>query len=230
MHSVLAPGATDTQIAHQKREHKEHTREFRVLQAADNALKNLLVNAVNAPYIKDLMDRVTGFVTRFTRDILQYLYRTYGSVTPAQLSANNESFRAPYDGSTDLEAYFNGIEDCLFMADKAGQPYSAGETLTAASRAIIQSQRFPLAMREWYKLPPIARTWAAFKATLLEEQKNERDNEVAPANAYAQSANAHTTNDALNNLAAATATDRQAAANQAEAVANLTVSNQSLSP
>ena len=111
-------------------------------------MKNLLVNAVDAPYIKDLRDRVTGFAPRSTRDILQYLYRTYGSVTPAQLSANDESFRAPYDGSTDLEAYFNCIKDCLFMADKAGQPYSVGQTLTAASIAIIQSQRFPLAMRE----------------------------------------------------------------------------------
>ena len=83
-------------------------------------------------------------------------------------------------------------------------------------------------MREWHKLPTNVRTWAAFKATLLEEQKLERDNGVAPANAYAQSANAHTTNNALNNLAAATAADRQAAANQAEAVANLTVSNQNL--
>ena len=75
-------------------------------------MKNLLVNAVEAPYIKDLRDRATGFATRSTRDILQYLYRTYGSVTPAQLSAKDESFRAPYDSSTDLEAYFNGIEDC----------------------------------------------------------------------------------------------------------------------
>ena len=106
-------------------------------------MKNLLVNAVDAPYIKDLRDRVTCFATRSTRDILQYLYRTYGSVTPAQLSANDESFRAPYDGSTDLEAYFNGIEDCPFMADKAGQPYSVGQTLAAASSAIIQSQRSP---------------------------------------------------------------------------------------
>ena len=70
-------------------------------------------------------------MTRSTRDILQYLYRTYGSATPAQLSANDEAFRAPYDGSTDLEAYFNAIEDCLFMADKAGQPYYAGQTLTS---------------------------------------------------------------------------------------------------
>ena len=79
-------------------------------------LKNLLVNAVDALYIKDLRDRVTGFATRSARDILQYLYRTYGSVTLAQLSANNEAFCAPYDGLTDLKAYFNAIEDCLFMA------------------------------------------------------------------------------------------------------------------
>ena len=83
-------------------------------------------------------------------------------------------------------------------------------------------------MREWHKLPPLARTWAAFKATLLKEQKNERDNGVAPANAYANSANTNTATDALNNLAAATATDCQAAAKQAEAVANLTVSNKQL--
>ena len=60
VHPFLTPGATATQIAHQKREHEEHIREFRVLQASDNGLKNLLVNAVDAPYIKDLRDRVTG--------------------------------------------------------------------------------------------------------------------------------------------------------------------------
>ena len=65
---------------------------------------------------------MTGFATRSARDILEYLYRTYRSVTPAQLTANDEKFRGTYDGSTYLEAYFNGIDDCLFMADKANQP------------------------------------------------------------------------------------------------------------
>ena len=60
-------------------------------------------------------------------------------MTPAQLSENDELFRTPYDGSTYLEAYFNGIEDCLFMADKPGQGDSVSQTLTAASSAIIQS-------------------------------------------------------------------------------------------
>ena len=88
----------------------------------DNALKNQFVNAIDDIYIKDLRDRVTGFANGSLGDILQYLYQTYRSVTPTQLTANDERSRPPYEGPTDLEAYFNGIDDCLFMADKANQP------------------------------------------------------------------------------------------------------------
>ena len=111
VHPVVAPGASDAQITHTKREHEESTRKFRIFKAVENALKNQLVNAIGDIYIKDFRDRVTGFYTCSVRDILQYLYQTYGSIMPAQLTAGNEQFRAPYDGSTDLEAYFNRIDD-----------------------------------------------------------------------------------------------------------------------
>ena len=228
VHPIVSLGATDAQIAHAKHEHEESTREFRLFKAVDNALINQLINTIDDFYIKDLRDRVTGFANRSARDILQDLYCTYQSVTPAQLTANDERFRSPYDGSTDLEAYFNGIDDCLLMVDKANQPYSEGQTLTAESSSITQSQRFPLAMREWHKLPAVARTWDAFKATLLAEQKSERDNGVAPASAYASNAHGGAAAEALKNLAAATAADRQATANQEEAVANLAGANQQL--
>ena len=83
-------------------------------------------------------------------------------------------------------------------------------------------------MREWHKLPAVARTWAAFKATLLAEQKNERDNGVAPTSAYANNAHGGAVKEALNNIAAATAADRQSASNLAEVVANLAGANQQL--
>ena len=142
--------------------------------------------------------------------------------------AKDERFRAPYDESTDLEAYFNGIEDCLFMADKANQPYSEGKTLTAVYIAITQSQRFLLEMQEWHKLPTVAQIWDAFKAKLLAEQKRKRDNGVTPTSAYANSAHREAAAEALNNISAATAANHQAAANQAEAVANLAGANQQL--
>ena len=114
------------------------------------------------------------------------------------------------------------------MADKANQPYSEVQTLTASSSAITQSQLFPLDMREWHKLPVVARKWATFKAILIAEQKSERGNGVAPASVYTNNSHRGAAAEALNNLAAATAADLQAAANQAEAVANLSGPNQQL--
>ena len=55
--------------------------------------------------------------------------------------------------------------------------------------------------------------WDAFKATLIAEQKSERDNGVAPVSVYANNAHGRAAAEALNNLAAATAADLQAAAN-----------------
>ena len=83
-------------------------------------------------------------------------------------------------------------------------------------------------MGEWYKLPAVAQTWPAFKATLLAEQKSERDNVVAPASAYTNNAHGGADAEALNNLSAATDAYLQAAANQAVAVANLVGTNQKL--
>ena len=83
-------------------------------------------------------------------------------------------------------------------------------------------------MRERHKLSAVSQTWAAFKATLLAEQKSERENGVAPASAYGNNAHRGAAAEALDNPAAATATDRQAASNQEEAVANLAGANQQL--
>ena len=115
------------------------------------------------------------------------------------------------------------------MTDKAKQPYSEGKTLTAASSTINKYQRFSLAIREWHKLPAVAQMWAGFKATLLAEQKSKRDNGVAPASAYANNAHGEAAAEALNNLAAATAAECQAAAKQAEEVTNMDGANHKLS-
>ena len=59
-------------------------------------------------------------------------------------------------------------------------------------------------------------------------KKSKRDNGVVPISAHANNANGGAAAEALNNLSATTAADRQAAANQLEAVANLAGANQKL--
>ena len=61
----------------------------------DSALKPQLTKSVDETYIQGIRDHITGYATRTTRDIIEDLYRTYGPLTPAQLIANNQNFKAP---------------------------------------------------------------------------------------------------------------------------------------
>ena len=80
-------------------------------------------------------------------------------------------------------------------------------------------------MQELHHLGEPRCTWAAFKTTLLAEQKSERDTGFSPTSAYANNVNgSHETVEAINHLVQATAADRQEATNQAEEVENLTMS------
>ena len=84
-------------------------------------------------------------------------------------------------------------------------------------------------MQEWHRLNKLRRTWAAFQTTLLAEQKIERDNGFSPTSAYSNNVNGiHETAKTLSYLSQDIAVDRKASANQAEAVSNLTMSNQNL--
>ena len=109
VHPIVPSESTDAQIQYTKRKHEESIHGYRLFNAIYAALKTQLIKAVNETYIRGIRDRITGYATHTTRDSIEYLYQTYGSVTPAQLIANYQNFRAPYDGSTDLDTYFNGL-------------------------------------------------------------------------------------------------------------------------
>ena len=143
---IVQAVSTDAQISYTKREHEGKICEYRLFNATDAALKLQLTKAVDETYIQSICNCITGYATRTTIDIIEYLYQTYGSVTPGQLIANDQNFKAPYDRSTDLETYFNGLEDCLHVAEATGQPYSKVQSLTTATGEISQSQQFPLAV------------------------------------------------------------------------------------
>ena len=82
VHPIVQYGSTDAQIAHTKREHEERIRDYYLFNATYAALKIQLTKAVDKNYIQDIRDCITGYATRTTRDIIDYLYQTYGSVTP----------------------------------------------------------------------------------------------------------------------------------------------------
>ena len=67
-----------------------------------------------------------------------------------------------------------------------------------------------------------------FQSHATRREKSKCNNGVAPASAYANNAHGGAATEDFNNIADATTAERQAADNQAEAVANLAGANQQL--
>jgi hypothetical protein len=62
---------------------------FNQYDAADKALKQQIIGAINATYLKTLRSKYVGFQNRSTRDILDHLYSTYANISASQLLKNH---------------------------------------------------------------------------------------------------------------------------------------------
>jgi ribosomal protein S17E len=66
--------ATDSQVAILIREHKIETQLFKEYMATNKALKQQVIAAVDSMYLKTLRNRITGFATVTTLEMLTHFY------------------------------------------------------------------------------------------------------------------------------------------------------------
>eukprot|EP00957_Ditylum_brightwellii_P179383 13665529-Ditylum_brightwellii.AAC.1 len=62
-----------------------------------------------------------------TMAILQYLYATYGRITPLKLEENDRMMKKDYDATLPIEHLAEQIETAVAVAGNANQPYTAAQ-------------------------------------------------------------------------------------------------------
>jgi hypothetical protein len=179
------PGATPTipyaatvsQLATLLREHKAATNLFKEYIATDKALKQQVIAAVDTMYLKTLRNRITGFATATTLELLTHLYTAYDRLTPADLQGNDTRLGQPYDPNQPIEALFDQIEEAISLAAAAQAPYNAAQIVSIAYTLVFTTGMFPEACREWCR-NPADHTWANFKAFFAGAHQGLRDSQI----------------------------------------------------
>jgi hypothetical protein len=87
---------------------------------------------VDEQFIKSLHNRNTGYVTSSTWDILDFLYRNYGNITPAQLVENTSKLTEPFNPAEPIENLYTRFEDAMEFAEAANRPYTSEQILEYA--------------------------------------------------------------------------------------------------
>jgi hypothetical protein len=106
---------------------------FELCRATEKALIAQVVDAINATYLAALHNTTTSRYGDSIHMLSQHLFTTYGCITPQQVKMRkHELYNLPYNLSLLVDTIFNAIDNLLELADYAGIPMTATQSVNLA--------------------------------------------------------------------------------------------------
>jgi hypothetical protein len=112
-----------------------------------SALKKQIITVVDPMYIEILNDDLVGFANTNSRDILDHLFLSYGSITAVANEQNFENMRTEWDPQHPVETLFKQVQDCVDFTEAGGVTIGAAQKLSSDYSKIFKSGRFNSACR-----------------------------------------------------------------------------------
>ena len=158
---VIIPG-TAPQMAQQSKTHQEALRLFNECDNIERTLKQQIVNAIDKVYLRAIINITTQSIQLHVHEIFEYLYRTYGNVTPQKLYAKESEVKSMvYNLQDPIDNIFNEIESLTDLAIRAAVPMSQAQCINIALIIMLNTRKFSHAIRTWNTIA--VPTWVTFK-------------------------------------------------------------------
>ena len=172
---VIDGTETQYQIAQRRDEHAEDLRVFQEYLGVERALLQQIVSALEPKYLKALRNPVTNKIVRSIPEIFDYLFETYGDVTPQELrhlTAQVESLTLP--PTEPVDTIFTEIEDPGTIAELAHAPMTEQQKINMGYLLLQQTQVYSTALNRWNQKDRADQTWANFQTHFRDAQKSLR--------------------------------------------------------
>jgi hypothetical protein len=215
--SAFEGGGTAAQISAEKYRWEDATNDFKTYNTVQS--------------IEILNYDLVGFANTTSRDMLDHLFLSYGSITSVDIEQNFENMRKAWDPQQPVETLFKQIRYCVDFAEASGVAIGAAKKLSSAYSKIFKSGKFNCACRRREEKIEADKTWNNFKIYVAAayRQYRQMQGETVGAQGFANAAVTQESEDDLAeqalgsfaNLAAATDVDLNV-------VAQLTESNSRL--
>jgi hypothetical protein len=200
---------TAAQRDDQLRQFEEQQRIYANHNNMDDALKSIIIDTVDDPYLCEMRNKYTGYLGVTTRDLLDHLLDRYGKITPADIEECKRRMNEPIDTTQPIDVYFHKIDDCIQYAADGKVAFTPEQIAQTTYHAISTSGMYNDACREWRKKPTIDKTWDNFKAFIATEYHDlkELQRTGGGAHSFHGAHNVIDITQALDNLALAATTD-----------------------
>ena len=88
------------------------------------ALRTQIVDTVEEKFIISLRNKYTRYSSVHPKDLLAYLFETYGKITPEDVIANEKKLIEDWDGNEAFEVIIERVNNCIDFANEAGSDYT----------------------------------------------------------------------------------------------------------
>ena len=134
-------------------QHKVNQGEFHTMHNTYLVLTKQIVRAFDGLYIKVIKIRHVKFLGVPSLDIIQHLYKSYGTINQVDIDDNEKKMSKHYDSTLPIEVMFDKIEEGMEVAEAASFSYNKNQ--------ILQKSRI-----EWNGKAMGNLLWPIFKAHL----------------------------------------------------------------
>lgn len=196
---VPLPNApTAPQIAEAHRAHSQELKIRREFQNLDRALTRIIIESIEALYLKPFHQPYIGLLGQSTKDILQKLIDAYGHILPHELERNYAQLAKPYDATQEpLQILIERFEDARTYAADGNLPITDAQLINSGLVALKNTGVLDRFVDQWTDKPVANRsTWLQFKQhfqpRVLEYQKGRRGNQDGVHAQFGLMASGHT--------------------------------------
>jgi hypothetical protein len=169
----LAANAAAGTRARAEAEHKEEVAQYEVLKGVEQALKDIILDAVEHDYLLEIEDDTLGFLNQTPRQMIDHLKARGGALDFADTKTLLSERDTEWDLSENPQVYFNRVEKAVKALTRAGITSDMNERRDMALYYFKASGEFDAAVREWENKAAADKTWINIKTFIATEYARE---------------------------------------------------------
>ena len=182
---VLRLSNNDSQyvLAEKRHNYDRQLTVYKECIAMSRILIQQIINAVEPKYLKPLRDGVINKLNRLISAILQYLFDTYGDVSPHEfINLRHQLETMTYDPQDPVDIVFTEIDDLAEIAKAIGDPLLDVQQTKLGYVILQNTKRFSSGLKKGTNRRLKKKTWTNFKNHFRGVQKNMRRTGVLSIN------------------------------------------------
>jgi len=169
----LAINAAAGTRARAEAEHNELIAQYEIFKGVEQALKDIIQEAVEHDYLLEIEDDTLGFLNQTPRQIIDHLKARGGTLDFADTKTLLAERDTEWDISENPQVYFNRVEKAVKALTRAGISSDMNERRDMALYYLKSTGEFDAAVREWENKAAADKTWTNIKTFISTEYARE---------------------------------------------------------